>query len=315
MKAKITSPQDWIKSTLSIAIIILVSVVAINYINDPLWVFNHKNFSNKSQLGFNERQQKSNRLYFSKNNYDSILVGNSKSTYINQHNFKKGNLFNYAVSAMDINEYEGYIDFFTLITGSKPKNILFGIDFNACLENINLHSYESPSFYTSNSSSNLYAIKHLLSYNTFLHTLRNIFKTLDKEKAIYSRDNIKIKKGAKMDVQKLTLKQIKNDPPIYIEQASYNHNLIETLKKIKNNNQESTLIAILLPDFIPSFTINKNRHIYNKCVNEITNLLGSRNIFNFMKLNKDTINPDNYYDASHFRSEIGDKILKEVSSR
>lgn len=77
----------WILQTLLTVIIILISVILLNYLNDPLWVFNHKNHYNKTRLGFNERQQKTNLLYFDQKDYDSILLGNSKVTYINQNKF------------------------------------------------------------------------------------------------------------------------------------------------------------------------------------------------------------------------------------
>ncbi len=308
--------QLWIKNTLKITLVILSIVIVVNYINDPLWVFNHQNFSNKTQLGFNERQQKTNRIYFDDKNYDSILLGNSKVTYINQNNFKKGRLFNYAVSAMNIDEYDGYIDFFKEVTKKAPKYILLGIDFNSCLKNTKIHSYQAPEFYINNSKSALYKFKHLLSYSTFMHSIRNLTKFLDKKKAIYNNENVKIKVGFKKqhpENYEPNLEKIIKNIKVTYPDAIYNKKLIESFKKIKNNNQASKIIAIFLPDLFPYFTINKNRNIYERCLSDATQIFGAKNIFNFMKMDKVTANVNNYYDGSHFRDYIGDLILQKIS--
>ena len=95
--------------------------------------------------------------------------------------------------------------------------------------------------------------------------------------------------------------------------AIYNKKLIESFKKIKNNNQASKIIAIFLPDLFPYFTINKNRNIYERCLSDATQIFGAKNIFNFMKMDKVTANVNNYYDGSHFRDYIGDLILQKIS--
>lgn len=309
--------KNWIKTTLISIIATLMVVILINYINDPLWVFNHANFSNKTQLGFNERQQKTNRLYFDNQNYDSILLGNSKSTYIDQNKFTKGKLFNYGVSAMNISEYDMYINFFKTVTNNNPKYILLAIDFNSCLKTKEMHSYQNPEFYINNTTSQLYKLKHLLSYSTFIYSLRNLTHFLDKKKAIYNNNNKKIKLGLNHYKKIPTIKdmvKIRKNPPINYQNAIYNEELPNIFEKIKRNNQKSNFKIILIPDFMPTFTVNKNKVIYNQCLNDIKEIFGHKNIFNFMKLNKDTINPNNYYDSSHFKDYVGDNILEKINN-
>jgi len=86
--------KDWFYKTLTTLSIILLLVIAVNYLNDPLWVSDRVNFLNKEQQGFNERQQKTNKLFFTEKKYDSVMLGNSKVTYINQNHFKNAKLFN-----------------------------------------------------------------------------------------------------------------------------------------------------------------------------------------------------------------------------
>ena len=319
-------PRKWIKQALSTTLAVLFFVITINYINDPLWVFNKENFTNKNRIGFNERQQKSNLIYFSGRDYDSVLVGNSKSTYINQYKFEPGKLFNYSVSAMNIGEYEGYINFFKKTTKNEPKYIIFGVDFVTCLGNktINFNqdeesnsAYQDPKFYTNDTSSKLYKFKHLLSYDTFMYSLRNFAMSLDRKKTLYDQHNVKVKVGFKQseesNLQEKLVEILKN-PPTTFENGIYNQNLTNILQKIRKDNPKSKFIVIFLPDFMPVFTINNNKPIYNKCVSELTGIFGEKNIFNFMKLNEMTVNSNNYYDGAHFRDYIGDFILDKISA-
>lgn len=39
-------------------------IIVLNYVTDPLWLFDHSNQYNDIQQGFNERQQKVNHLTF-----------------------------------------------------------------------------------------------------------------------------------------------------------------------------------------------------------------------------------------------------------
>ena len=56
---------------------------------DPLWSFAYDNKFNTIQKGFNERQQKTNNVYFNGlNEYDRILLGSSRTTFINQNDFQ-----------------------------------------------------------------------------------------------------------------------------------------------------------------------------------------------------------------------------------
>ena len=308
----------WILQTLLTVIIILISVILLNYLNDPLWVFNHKNHYNKTRLGFNERQQKTNLLYFDQKDYDSILLGNSKVTYINQNKFSHAKLFNYAVSAMHSSEYQGYIDFFKDIIAKDPKYILIGLDFHNCLQKDIIHSYQDPKFYIQNSLSPYYKFKHLLSFDSFGYSLRNLSKSLSKKYAIYDSKNAKTKIGFKKQYDEnyqVDLNKIKSEVTVNYPNAIYDQKLAKNIINIKNSNPNSRVIIIFLPDFMPYFTINKNKFIYDRCLKDITEIIGQENIINFMKLNEITANINNYYDGSHFRNEIGDLILEYLLNR
>ena len=70
----------------------ILAVVSLNYVIDPLWVFSHSNALNNKQPVFNERQQKTNKLYFGLDNnetqqYDSLMIGSSRGAMFDQNDF------------------------------------------------------------------------------------------------------------------------------------------------------------------------------------------------------------------------------------
>ena len=67
--------------------LIFGGVVYFNYYIDPLWNFNHKNEWNDFQDGFDERQQKTNYILSHPFQYDSLMIGTSRVTYMNQFEF------------------------------------------------------------------------------------------------------------------------------------------------------------------------------------------------------------------------------------
>ena len=301
--------KDWFYKTLTTLSIILLLVIAVNYLNDPLWVSDRVNFLNKEQQGFNERQQKTNKLFFTEKKYDSVMLGNSKVTYINQNHFKNAKLFNYALSDMRVFEFDDYINFFKEKMG-QAKYIILGIDFSSCLERE--VKIQKPEFYIQNSKSNFYQYKQLLSYDTLLYSFRNFLKIFSSKKTIYDRNNVKIKQNYKMiDDFEIDLKEWEEDAKKDYQLAKYNKNFEKNFSKIRLNNPKSKIITIFLPDFMPKFLFyDKSKAIYNSCVKDAEKY--SDLVFNFMKFNKITIDPNNYYYGSHFKPEIGKWIMDSV---
>lgn len=301
--------KSWFYKIIITILIILILIITINYFNDPLWVSDRENFFNKEQQGFSERQQKSNKIFFTKKKYDSIILGNSKVTYIDQNHFLDGKLFNYAVSAMRPSEYNDYIEFFKENHGAA-KYILLGIDFNSCLKKE--ETMLKPEFYIQNSKSDFYQLKQLLSYDSLIYSLRNLWKNFSDKKTIYNRDNVKIKVGYQMSNDfELNVENWEEEAKIAYKLSEYDDNFKQYLSKIRLNNPKTKIITIFLPDFSPKFLFySKSKKIYDQCLKDAR--ANSDITYNFMHFSKLTINPDNYYDGSHFKAEIGKIIMDNI---
>ena len=87
-------------------------VAGFNAAMDPLWFFTHAHPLNRVQPGFDERAQKTNWLQARPGQFNAVMLGSSRSTYIDQNDLSPLHLFNYSVNAMWPQEYRQYLDHF-----------------------------------------------------------------------------------------------------------------------------------------------------------------------------------------------------------
>lgn len=292
--------KKWLYLFFSISFISLIGISSFNYYIDPTWMFTHSNKHNQKQNAFNERQQKTNHVYFNGlDNYDGILLGSSRAAYINQNEFKGMKIYNYAVNAMYLYEYKPYIDFSKEIKGKDLDYIILGLDFYSTSTSIDAKS-KSPEIYIKNVKSSFYKYKTLFSYDSFKYSKDNL---KSKKKRYYDRNNIKhhelyteekrknkFKRGIKKHLKKF-------DSNIY----SYNENYKGMLLDIKKSNPNSKIIVYTSPitsELLMSILKKKNRASdYERWVNEIVDVFGSFN--HFMNINSITTNFTNYPDDDH----------------
>ena len=114
-------------------VVILATLVAgiggFNYWMDPMWMYGGAHEFNDVQDTINERQQKTNRIKFQPFSPDTLLIGSSRSTYINQYEFKDMDVYNYSVANMSVHEYESYIAFAKENSSREIKTVIIGLDF------------------------------------------------------------------------------------------------------------------------------------------------------------------------------------------
>ena len=81
------------------------------FLVDPLWQWDHPWHLTRWHRPFNERMQKTNYLASHKLNIDTLIVGSSRSSYINPEWLGTGNGFNYAVSSGKPSEFATHISY------------------------------------------------------------------------------------------------------------------------------------------------------------------------------------------------------------
>ena len=170
-------------------IFILSSIATLNYFIDPYWCFNHSYSFNQYQKGSNERQQKTNQLYFSNKKYDSLLLGSSRVTYFNKKDLK-GEVFNYSCSDMQPKEYKSFVDFAINNAKQDIKTIYLGLDFYGSLA-YGIKKFNNPKQYAEATLSKFYRYKVLLSIDALNNSMHNLKKFKKMGLDTYNRDNLK----------------------------------------------------------------------------------------------------------------------------
>ena len=310
--------KKWIKILLILCILAVGFVGGINYLVDPLWTFSHSNRFNNAQNGFDERQQKTNYIFNrGLNNYEGILLGSSRTTFMNQNDFVNMNIYNYASSSMYPYEYKGYIDFTKKIKGKDFKYIIIGSDFYGTKIPKDV-KFENPEFYIENTTSFLYKYKMLFSINLLKKSISNIRISLKNSGFYYDRNNVKyqLKVSESERLQRYTENLERHTLELSNPKYKYNNDYINILKKIKNENPNTKFIiftSAVTSDLLVSIIKNGNRiYEYERWLKELIEVFGEVN--HFMTINTITKNLENYPDDDHAYPHILKLLANRLSN-
>ncbi len=312
--------KKWIKIFSIIFLLSIGFIGSINYIVDPLWSFNHSNKFNKIQLHFNERQQKTNDVYFNGlDEYDGILLGSSRSSFINQNDFYNMNIYNYAIDAMYPFEYEEYLKLAKESKGKEFKYIIIGADFYGSKLRIT-KSFENPSYYIDNTKSPLYRYKMLLSIDALKKSIKNIKSNLlNKPNEYYTRNNVKIR--GKVPEEKRFRRYTKNlkihTKKFMGDSYKKNKEYINILKRLKKENPNTKFMiftSAITADLLVSIIKNAERiEEFEEWLREIIEVFGE--VHHFMTINSITTNLENYPDDDHVYPNKAKLIANKLSGK
>lgn len=310
--------KNWVKKFLLIVFLIILLIGSINFIIDPLWTFNHNNLFNKKQKHFNERQQKTNNVFFNGySEYNGILLGSSRSSFINQNDFINMKIFNYAIESMYPFEYKGYIDFVKDIKEKDLEYIIIGADFYNTKNIIN-KTFKEPSFYIREASQFAYRYKMLFNLEVLFKSMNNIkINTFSQDNKYYLRDNVKIREkvSEKVRIKNYTKNIIRHTYSFSKANYTWNKDYFSILKQIKEENSNTRFIIFTSPisaDLFVSIIKNTNKfEEYKVWIKGLVDLFGE--VYCFMDISNITKNLNNYPDDDHFYPKIGKLLANNIS--
>jgi len=292
-----------------------------NYTIDPLWTFCHSNRFNNAQPGFNERQLKTNRAYFcGLEQYDALLLGSSRVTYINQHDFEGMKVFNYSGVAMYPNEYGAWIAQAKQIKGGDFKTILIGVDFfgsnDGPFGKEQMRQTPKPSYYLDITTAPLYRWKMLFNMDTLYKSIESIEHSKALGTTDYTRDNVKrtIRVSAQRKQQAVAQQSGLYGNLVYGTGYHYNTKVRQYLETIKKENPNSRFIIFTTPISSDLFKLMVQRgrlKDYERWLRMLVDVFGG--VYDFMGVNTITSNPSNYADLHHFYPEFGKLIADRVT--
>lgn len=310
--------QKWFQTVLVLILLPVFLVGGFNYYIDPLWTFNHAHQYNRIQLSFNERQQKTNRLAFGKNDYDSLLLGSSRVTYINQHDFTGQRTFNYAVNNMLPQEYADYARFARQQNGRDFDTIYLGLDFFSTNRNLELpNQFEPPAYYIDQTRQFGYRFKNLLSTDLLKYSWKNLENSRRGEPVSFSYDHSNVKTLVPAPAQEKAWRIAQNmdwyGNEVY--GGNYRYGSIKpALQQLKAAFPHTRFVVFTTPvsEELFQLMVDEGRWPdYQHWLTEIVEVFGE--VCNFNYPNTITRDMANYYDASHFYPRIGTLIAHRIS--
>jgi len=311
--------QKWVKNWFLSFTVLILLLLGINFSVDPFWVYKHENILNQVQKPFNERQQKTNYIYFNGFPYDSLLLGSSRTTYINQNNFKNMNVYNYGLSYATPFEFKSYIDFVKERSGKELKYILLGMDFFGTNDKLRLLNKDVEK-YVKPMKGFCYKCKNLLNLDTTKGSFKNIFYSIKgASRLYYDRHNIKYRPALS------TVKRLAKYNKNIIRKTStftntryvYSEYYKDTVQKIKNSNKETVFIVFTTPvtdGLLLSILKQEGRmKDYERWLHDLVSVFGS--VHHFMDLNDISKNHLNYFDSEHFYPKVGTILAHQLTRK
>jgi hypothetical protein len=292
---------------------VLVVLAGYNALVDPLWFFPHENRWNSNQVGFDERQQKTNRVRFGDFYYDGVLLGSSRSTYIDQHTFTSGKIFNFAVSGMLPAEYPAYLRFSQKMRGQPLKEVIIGLDFFASSRNYE-NSASAPERYFAIAEKPFYRAEMLISADT-LKKSRESAANGGKDCDCYDRHNVKhLRHVSAEEHRELLLKDLAHFRNNVYRNYAYNEGLPLLWHSLQEEHPTTRFIVFTTPISAALFRelVRAGRlPDLERWLKDAVNAFGE--VTDFMGVNSITIVDNRYQDGSHFYPETGDLIALRLS--
>lgn len=309
---------NWIRYWFLCFLAFSLTVLSINIVMDPLWMFSHSTEFNNYQSPYDERLQKSLYLKNSKQAYDSLMVGSSRTAYYNQSEFNNMSLFNYSISGGTVAEYPVFINYFC--STNELKNLFIGIDFFDCLQsNTDIKNQVSKNQILIKDLNRPFIfnyIKYLYNYNTFCYSLENFtnyFKNVDNGR-IYDRFNNTYSFPVNInDTLKYTKKNSSN---YYKKYHSYDKNFKNYLIKYNDFVNCKKIIfttPLSIPFLIEIFNDTKLKSLYLRWVNDLVDVFDEFYFLTYPSALSECFHFYSY-DGHHYNSEIGRLITQFLTN-
>ena len=315
--------KKWLLVFLITFFVASLPIVVVNYYIDPLLMYNQKNSLNYLYKGFSERQQKANLISYTDEKFEGILLGSSRSTYINQKDFKNMKIFNYSVSSVWPYEYKSYVDFVKEVHQKDLKYIIIGADFCGTMYPFNVKA-NPPDDYINNAQSLSYKYKMTFNMSNLKKSLRIVkLNLLNKpftfRDMIYNRDMIKVEKSVSKEefIKSYTSNLVRHTYEFTDKVYRWNEDYFKDLRQLKKENPNTKFIIFTSPisaDLFVSIIKNAKRsNEYTRWISELVEIFGE--VSCFMDINSVTTNLEHYPDDDHYYPYIGKILANKVSTQ
>ena len=309
--------KRWVLSVLGLLFGLQLLVVGINVAFDPLWCFGWYGPWNDLCEGFDERQQKTDRMLFLPFSYDTLLLGSSRVTYMTPLAGTPHAFFNNSVSSMKPREYGPFLAFARSCQNRPFGRVLIGIDFfgtNARLRSRD--TFASPEAYWTRAQSPLFRWRMATGLDALQHSLEAAalnagWKNPDGD---YRRRELsRIFLPPEPEKKRRDVDQQKNDYKKNIYGDYRYESFREGYQSLLKNHPSTDFLVFTTPEsaVLLRVLVEEQRFdAYAQWLRELVDVFGS--IWNFMYVNRIATDMAHYKDAHHFSPTVGHYILQRL---
>ncbi|MFC0272317.1 hypothetical protein ACFFIX_12815 [Metabacillus herbersteinensis] len=302
--------------SLLILIVLETFVLSWNLWIDPLWLHTNEHSWNNRQYGFDERKQKMNRLIHTEKAYDSIIIGSSRSTFIDPEDFESLNVFNFSASSMQPQEYKGYIAAAQNKLGESLKTVYLGVDFQST--NMDRESqYPSPELYEKNARSYLWTLRDLLSLDTVEVSNKVARSSLSDQNQFpgiryYNRNGVAFPKPVNKRMRAEYIEEAENS--IKNDRYEYDTSIRSLYVELKEAFPGIQFVVFTTPvssvrlDMLSGSTAYQNG--FENWMKDLVDIFGE--VHHFMNKNSITEDPNSFYDSQHMYPSVASKLTNAL---
>ncbi len=307
---------------LGIPLMICICVMAVNWLVDPLWCFNHPVPAGRWQAMFNDRVQKANILVFKRPRVEALLLGSSRVMYTDPALWGKDG-FNYAVNTMVPAEYAPALRNVRRTVG-MPDRIVAGFDFlGASIRREQEAASRSVDTqrHVDEATSPLYRVKCLLDYNVFRNAVKNVFR-----KGFEEKDGTIRYDGGPRPVLHLAFVNpsssarrefLADNLQIYGRSCAsflYDGGPREKLEEFRAEAGDAMIFPFTTPVGTPFLRIIAETpgllDDYERWIRDLVRVFGR--VWNFMYVNSVASDPYLYKEPSHFGPQVSEWIAARI---
>lgn len=308
--------KKFAKTALALFLTLAAATAGVNYWIDPLWHYGHANAFNSIQKVTNEREQKIARLHYGPHDYDTLLIGSSRSTYIHPSAFEGWDVFNFSVANMSVREVHSFM-IYSQSQLPELERYLIGVDFFKSSEK-EAGTPRALTNYEKKIAQPFYRTKNLLSLDSLDISLQNFRKsmtqTVDEDRLYNRRGEAFANRLTKDEVEESTgLKIERFKEEFYGNNYTYYKNYPMILQKIKDAAGKDELTVYTTPISTELFVALVKSDLlddYEQWIRDLVTVYGG--VWNFMYPNTITNDTMNYMDGHHFYPEIGTLLAKRI---
>lgn len=304
---------------MGIIFIPVLGLMSFNFYIDPYWNFGHAHANNDYQNGFDERLQKTNLLANDPPEFDSLLIGSSRVTYMNTDAFVEDQVFNYGLSSLHIKEIRDYIAYAKKANGGKLENIYMEAPLNAYNAGTTM-ARDEPATYIAQAEDWILDYTSLFSKDTWEKSMENYETSKADEfpmQRSYTRDNqVRTTYGNdKLEKAKIAFEK-RFDLTNYKTEFAYMETYKQELQKIKRDNPDANFVVfseVAHEDRVKVYLKNPNYlDAYERSIREIIDVFGSYTAF---ILPNEWSQDDQYWlDLFHYYPPVGDGMIRAMET-